>query len=429
MLSFPNPNSNVTFGIELEFMSPNPKPDPRDHRGFVTSRVHLAGLMAKHTSLPIACRCAHGDKEEDKCSNCDGIPADQIRDNIRVYSSVKPIGPNWDFKTNYFIFSIEYLRPFEGINGRRRWPGVELITPAFQYGELVAGLPSVGKAISGLRNIGAQITADESCGLHVHVGIESGMTQLIAKKAISLVMLLEHTLLYPLVAPSRLHSESAQPISERSNAALRRNIKSDPRLEKVTGQHRGEPMSVYMPALEEIQSGKWTHSVAPKEFYKTLQAIWDAESLQELDLLIQRSLMTRAGLAICLRNTAFELAQSWDFRNLEQSPTTLEFRYAQMSFDMTFIRNWVQLVCRIVEVAQLGAKEYKEIASKVLSTLDSKENEPVWEHLLELLSLGHQVKDWKSQLASYKTGGEIAHLDKELLLMSEAEEAKKGGKS
>lgn len=417
--------------------------------GFVTSRVHLAGLMAKHTSLPIACRCAHGDKEEDSSSNCHGIPADQIRDNIRVYSSAKPVGPNRDFKTNYFIFSIEYLRPFERINGRRRWPGVELITPAFTYGELVASLPSVGSAISRLRNIGAQITADESCGLHVHVGIESGMTQLIAKKAISLVMLLEHTLLYPLVAPSRLHSESAQPISERSNAALRRNIKSDPRLEKVTGQHKGEPMTVYIPALEEIksdtwtrsvefipalkeiQSGKWTHSVEPKEFYQTLQAIWDAESLQELDLLIQRSLMTRAGLAIYLRNTAFELAQSWDFRNLEHSPTTLEFRYAQMSFDETFIRNWVQLVCRVVEVAQLGAKEFKEIASKVLSTLDGrKENEqPVWEHLLELLSLGHQVNDWKSQLASYKTGGEIAHLDKELLLMSEADEAKKGGKS
>ena len=433
MPSFPNPNANLTFGIEFEFMSTAPASQASlmPWKLSEATRVHLAQLMARKTSLPIACRCHHA-KDSSSCTVCDKIPKNQMHDDLRIFSPSK--GTNKDLKTNFFIFCLEYLRPFEGINATRHWPGIEMMTPAFKYGELASGLPTVKTAISGLRNMGVQITADDTCGLHVHVGVESGMTQLIAKKAISLVMLLEHTLLYPLVAPSRLSSECARSVTELSNAGRKKTVKGDVRLKKVEGQRKSEPVAMYIPPMKAIKPGKWAYQEEIDALYQILQIIWNAESLQELDLLVQRVIYTRAALAICLRNREFELAQSWDFSSLENSPTTIEFRYAQMSFDETFIHNWVQLVCRIVEIAQLDAKEYREIVSKILLTLDGmkEDEESIWESLLPILHLKHQVKDWKSQLKQYKSGVEIAHLDGQLLLMSEVDEAKqskKGGKA
>lgn len=419
-------SSNVTFGIEFEFMSPCPESKRlwRQTAPAAAARVHIAELMSKDTDLPVACKCTH--EEEATCPNCHEIPKDMMEGDIRILSPrVGTIKPSAQLPTDYFFFQFEALTPYGQINSGRRWPGVEMSTPAFKHSELSSGLPSVKCAISALRNMDAQITADDSCGLHVHVGIESGMTCLVVKKVVSLIMLLEGALILPLCAPSRLESEAARPISQVSNlAGARKRF----RLSKAPGPEEQEPMDLYVPPLEVMQPGAWHCETVP-ELRRILEEIWACESLQELAIGIQQGMHGRAGLAISLRDHDGKSRPYWYQENMEDSPSTVEFRYSQMSFDMLYIRNWVRLLCRVVEIAQLKPEEYKQCLVGVFEQLDPSKTweEPVWQRLLKgPLQLDHQVWAWKHQIGLYKSGIEISHLDKQLLLISEEKEEENG---
>ncbi|CAM1511962.1 Fc.00g094750.m01.CDS01 [Cosmosporella sp. VM-42] len=288
-------------------------------------------------------------------------------------------------------------------------------TPSFRYGELRAGLPSIKTAISTLRAMPLRLSADSSCGLHVHVGIDDGMTLLTAKKTVALVMVLEDHLLFPLCARSRQWNPSTAAISSRSHAAAGRHY---PPVEAV-GPGRLQPIADYLPQWTILAPAGWNHN-KPRDIWHTLERVWTARSLQDLSVKLCFERYTRAGLAIALRD-AFGKSQAHIHRgSLENTPSTIEFRYAQMSFDMQFIQNWIELVSRIVEIAQLEANEYQQCFNAILNELrdaNMESEEPAWQRLMEnVLELEHQVPAWKLQLAMYGQGKEIAHLSDDLIL-------------
>ncbi|KAF7549189.1 hypothetical protein G7046_g8429 [Stylonectria norvegica] len=416
MPSFPSPD--ITLGIEIEFMSPCAssntewgKKDPGS-----AARLHIAELMAKKTNLPIACLCTH--EPEDYCPICQRAPSEKMDGFIRVLSSGEIIRPKGtETAQNYYLFETEYLDGLALINKKRAWHAIEMNTPILKHGELVAGLSSMKEVLSALRNMNTEITADESCGLHVHVGAESGMTLLLAKKVISLVFLLEESLLLALCSPWRLASQHAAPIVSKSRVALGIPLDDMP---ATKGPNNVELMEAYIPSEAMKEKAGWNDK-NPKALYDMLEMVWSTTSLQQLNLIISRQAFTRAGLYISLRDEKGEVKTPKFAGNLENSSSTIEFRYAQMSFDIVFVRNWAELVCRIVQLAQLDAEQYQDAFREIGKVLDEakRRKEPAWEKLLKTLQLENRIGEWGAQIQRYKMNEHISFLDDQLLLKPE----------
>lgn len=412
---------DLTFGVELEFMSPCP---PTRHlwvrRGVTAAaRMNVAQQMVELTPLPIACACTHADHET--CAICDGTE-DEMHGRIRILSPeyIDP-RPGTQLESNYFLFKHEFLEGRSFVNSDRNWPGVEIASPIFQVGEFTAGLPTLSTAISALRNMEAEITADESCGLHVHVGLESGMSLLLAKKITTLVMVLEDTLLFDLVGTSRLTNESTDAIHLESLVS-KEHIPPLDFAEDPTGSDK--LMGAHIPPLEAIKPETWNEG-DPEKFYDMLTKIWSSKSLQRVSMLTKKETNTRGGFDISLRDhTGLSRSPGCD-GTLELGPTTVEFRYAQMSFDIPFIRNWIEVLFRIIQIADQNPDDFKQSLATIfeLTAKANEEQKPTWDTIMEgVLGLGDRIPEWKEQRRMYHMWKEISHLDENMLLLPEVSE-------
>lgn len=207
---------NITFGVELELMTP--LPDSYRMWRFLSpsaaSRFNMADLLAKQTSLPIAAQCSH--PSDDKCTICAIVPKESQFSGDCVLQFPETLSSEECVPECCFIFKGEFLEFTHPLSYQRGWDGVEITTPVFHAGELDDGLDTMKTALTNLRQLGLEISADDSCGMHVHVGVETGMTILLAQKITTLVILLETTLLLRLVAPPRWKSAFSLPICENS---------------------------------------------------------------------------------------------------------------------------------------------------------------------------------------------------------------------
>ncbi|KAH7017049.1 hypothetical protein EDB80DRAFT_603195 [Ilyonectria destructans] len=387
---------DLTFGVELEFMSPCP---PSRHlwvrRGVTAAaRMNVAQQMVELTSLPVACACTHADHET--CAICDGAE-DEMHDRIRILSpEYVDMRPGTQLESNYFLFKHEFLEGRSYVNSDRNWPGVEIASPIFQVGEFSAGLPTLGTAISALRNMEAEITADESCGLHVHVGLESGMSLLLAKKITTLVMILEDTLLFDLVGTSRLTNESTDAIHLESLMS-KEHIPALDFAEDATGSDK--LMDAHIPPIEAMKPETWNEG-DPEKFYDMLTKIWSSKSLQRLSMLTKKETNTRGGFDISLRDhTGF--------------------------FDIPFIRNWIEVLFRIIQIADQNPDDFKQSLATIfeLTAKANEEEKPTWDAIMEgVLGLGDRISEWKEQRRLYHMWKEISHLDENMLLLPEVSE-------
>ncbi|KAF4977992.1 hypothetical protein FZEAL_5557 [Fusarium zealandicum] len=407
----PSPTwQGITFGIELEFMTPCPNTKAlwRASAPAAAARLHIAELLARQTSLPVACKCTH--PESDACCICHGAMKKVMYNDVYIVSPLGvQVAPGSQLENNYFLLTTEFLDSRHPLNVTRNWPGVEISTPIFLSGELRAGLPTVKTVLDTLRNSAdTEITADESCGLHVHVGVESGMNVVLAKKIITLVMLLEDTLLLRLVSPTRLGNDYARPINQSSAVVL----------EPWPISQNDEGLNSHVPPAAAIEPGLWNNK-NPQHLHRVLEKLWSAPNLQELSRLIRKETISRCALALSLRDHSGKSKWNRLSGSFENTPTTIEFRYAQMSFDIQFLRNWVEVVARIVELAQAGPAGFKKCFSKIceIQYKAGKEGKPAWEMLLKsVLNLGHRVPEWQNQFAKYKRGEVFSHLDNNMLL-------------
>ncbi|CAF3579771.1 unnamed protein product [Fusarium graminearum] len=385
--------NGITFGVELEFMAP---PPDREHWKLYTpsagARANVSKLLSQHTTQPITCECEHN--PIDICCVCADIPA-----NCKVDARTCVINPPGQIDqsrpaTAYFHFMYEYLQCVKDLNAERCWPGVEMCTPILGQAELASGLPAVKDILSGMRKTGVPITADDCCGMHVHVGVEEGMTVYLAKRIATLVVLLENTLILRFVAPSRWVSEYATTICEDSQAAKK---------EATICPAELEAFEKHMPPRSRMHPSKW-NSNDPKMYYRTLRTIWSCEDLEVLDVQLRRNGLKSCGLALSLRNYKDRNMRRAGENRYEGTPSTVEFRYAQMSFDHVLIRNWVEVMARIVDLARAQDDEFKEIVSTIIDVNYEavSQRTSAWKPLLkQVFKLEHRIPDWEAQLEKF----------------------------
>ncbi|SPJ82060.1 uncharacterized protein FTOL_09465 [Fusarium torulosum] len=406
----------ITFGVELEFMTPCPS----TKRLFSViapasaARLNMAELLAKSTSLPIACACTHS--MERHCPVCETLPEENMfRDAGRDAGilTFPVVAPRGSMLNHCFLLKPEYLERKSVLSWQRQWPGVEICTPVFGAGELDSGLVTMETVLSSIRNMGLDITADESCGMHVHVGVESGMTLLLAQKISTLVVLLENTLLLRLVAPSRWVSTYCKPVCEDSQGA-RQGVSN--------GTFSNDGLfEQYIPPMTAMQPADWNDN-ASERYYRLLRAIWHAKTLQSLSGVLRKSDVTRCAFALCLRYESTQQDPSAGEDWFHGTPSTVEFRYSQMTFDHELLRNWTEVVARIVVLAQADAETFKKTAASIMQLNHEAEGEgkAAWKSLMrDVLGLEHRVVEWEVQLDRFERGEYISLLDENLLLTAE----------
>ncbi|KAF4332628.1 hypothetical protein FBEOM_13563 [Fusarium beomiforme] len=396
---------NITFGIELELMTPFPDGPYRIYRQTSPSaaaRCNMAKLLAKRTSLPIAVECCHSENE--KCTICAEIPKEDRFGWYSVMQFPESLS-NGDFIFDHcFMFKSEFLEYTHPLSIKRDWPGLEITSPIFHAGELDSGLKTMETALTNVRQLGLEISADDSCGMHVHVGVETGMTILLAQKITTLVILLENTLLMRLVAPPRWVSGFSLPICE--NAALATDMDLHKPLEDPS------LMDQHIPDMKAMKPGKW-NDWYPKQIYNMLRAVWRCKTLSILAMRLKKGYVIRCGFNISLRSHKRSVPGGGD--GLEKSPTTVEFRYSQMTFDLELLRNWTEIVARIVVLAQGDAEEFKKCVEMVMK-INGEDDKDVWKGLMTVLGLGERVPQWEEQLVKFERDEFISHLDDQLLL-------------
>jgi hypothetical protein len=407
---------DITFGVELEFMTPCPS----TKRLFsVTApasaaRLNMAERLAKSTSLPVACACTHS--MERRCPVCETLPEENMfRDGGRDAGilTFPAVAPRGSVLNHCFLFKPEYLERKNGLSWQRQWPGVEICTPVFGAGELDSGLVTMETLLSSIRNMGLDITANESCGMHVHVGVDSGMTLLLAQKISTLVVLLENTLLLRLVAPSRWVSTYCKPICEDSQGAIHGVSNGIFSNDGLFDQH--------IPPMTAMKPAEWNDN-ASERYYRLLRAIWHAQTLQSLSGVLRKGDMTRCAFALCPRYESTHQDLSAGKEMFRGSSSTVEFRYSQMTFDHELLRNWTEVVARIVVLAQAGAETFKKTAEHIMQLNYEAEGDgkAAWKALMrDVLGLEHRVVEWEVQLDRFERGEYISLLDENLLLKAE----------
>ncbi|GKU03300.1 hypothetical protein FLAG1_05809 [Fusarium langsethiae] len=384
--------NGLTFGVELEFMACPPE------RAYwklwtpsASARANVAKLLSQHTSLPIACECDHD--PEDFCAACADIP-----DKNKVGRTCIINYPETTDKSMIinacFLFKYEFLECVRGLNAERCWPGVEMCTPILGQAELASGLPTIKTILSGIRQTGAQITADDSCGMHVHVGVEQGMTVYLAKRIATLVVLLENSLILRFVAPHRWTSTYTMPICDDSQAAMK---------EASIDAADLEAFEKHMPPQLSMRPSKWNNN-DPRKYYRILRTIWSCKDLDALSKQLRKNGINRCGLAISLRNHDGRPMKLFTRNRFEGTPSTVEFRYSQMTFDHVLLRNWVEVVARIVDLARAENGEFKKIAEEIidLNYEAGQQRTAAWRLLLErVFKLEHRIPDWEVQLEKF----------------------------
>ncbi|KAK7413760.1 hypothetical protein QQX98_007327 [Neonectria punicea] len=408
-------SQNLTFGVELEFLSPAPRPHP-PRGASAAAKLNIGKKMAELTKLPIALDCWHEPPET--CAICSWI--DRGKDGITNLLSAgnTEIRKDDQLEGTCFIVKNESLGEHQsGINEERNWPGIEIASPVFRAGELTSGLPTLTEAVNSLRDMDASITADESCGLHIHVGVEGGMTLLLAKKITTLVMILEPTMLYELVAPSRVTNACAAPMKK--ELVIARGFASDNSWD-FDPNKSCEVMDAYLPPVAAIPAAEWNDQ-DPAGFHAMLKVVWESKSLQRLSALTKSSHVYRGGFFLSLRNSEGETrGPTYYNEDLEKTPSTVEFRYAQMSFDVAFISNWINVLFRVVKLAQQDASDFQKCLASIYELMDvtGQRGEHLWPVMLgEVLGLGHQSPAWRLQRQMYCRGEEISFLDSEKILL------------
>ncbi|KAK4085161.1 uncharacterized protein Triagg1_151 [Trichoderma aggressivum f. europaeum] len=416
----------ITFGWELELLVHLQKNESDSHPLQAAKLRELAlSLKERAPDLPIAAECAHYPSQN--CCICEDAPPEVLSRGLRVFTPAMPLfTPESNSENLYFHVKREMLEVPTNEYGKTLAQGFEITSPILDNEELKSGLPKTAQIVSAIRNCDLSISAHDKCGLHIHVGVKSGMTLTIAKKAATLVMLLEQPL-FTAFSPTARSEDSTwfKYIGKYSCFAFDADD-TVRECHSITKDNTTAQLLKHVPIPpSQMKPAAWNHHNANR-WYLTLDYIWEKENTWELYTGLLTEVGGKTSLAICTRTTDGKSAGEMDSRGrdgtdkLEGSQTTIEFRYPPMSFDHEFIKNWVEISCRIVVIATHDAPFFSQVAAGLLSELqrDEKQSDlPTWARLLTVLGLDHQIDFWTQQLRRFGAGETIRFLDSKGLVL------------
>lgn len=295
---------------------------------------------------------------------------------------------------------------------------VSLVGPNFDLADVAAGLPELEAMLDALPYVGGDVTAKESHRVEIEVGIQGGIingaANLLAKKITTLVMVLEESLLLKLVAPSR-GRRTVQPVSK------------DPNVTEGWCPQDGAvdffEYGSHVPPTEAIKPAAWNNR-DPEHIHRILSRVW-AASKEELESILERSYLE---CNFHMEVKTPKRPRNWDDLpprdpasrfDPEQGRAWFCFSYLQTTFEYTLLRNWVEVIARIVELALAGPDEYKRCLEAIFRIQHAADQGGVvWEQLMtHVLKLEHRIQDWRDQLARYERGEIIAGLSEDGLLL------------
>lgn len=317
----------------------------------------------------------------------------------------------------------------------------ELIGPHCSWADVAVGLPEFDAALDALHFLEGDTSAQDSCRVKVAAGVQGGLkggeTNLLAKKIATLVMMLEECLLLKLVAPSR-GPRKLHPLRKESKVALGEETEED-----LASQWPVSPdYNSHVPPTIVMKPAAWNRS-DPGHMHATLQSIWSAPSVVELQYILCARFPKFCDF--CFGPSAgLDPTRWWDLnvddyglRILEERPqdpthiatqydwsrerpTWFYFKHLQTTFKHALVRNWVEVVARVVELAQAGPDEYKRCLETIITILhdaDQGGGGVTWEQLMKhVLKLEHRIPDWRDQIARYEEGEIIEGLSQDGLL-------------
>ncbi|KID90816.1 hypothetical protein MGU_02693 [Metarhizium guizhouense ARSEF 977] len=251
-----------------------------------------------------------------------------------------------------------------------------------------------------------RIMSHEGYGMTIHVALKAGIRLMVARKAVTLVLLLEDQLLSRLCAPSRRDPKNYHPIGSKSVIA---NLQLPDDLSALQGY--SDAMLAYLPWTgERLEKGPWNDH-RPERFQNILRVLWNAEDIVNIrDIL--RYLWTeekgRCALTFHIYDPIPIDKKQVNVRVLSPDyirglPSMFEFRYPESTFEQDFISNWIELSNRIIQIACRSPQEFRGTTESIWKTLEEQAAlcRPAWPALLECLGLGTQIDYWKEKLNSY----------------------------
>lgn len=403
--------SPVTFGVELEFAI---KKDKDGRETYESLFRDLGHGLAPDVDLPIAgyCRCCLRDE---LCAGCASVDKEfqRVGEMMTIY---KPLSPN-DSHVSVTIPTYRYLyidneMCYESYDEEF---GMEVTTPILDSTELDNNFPKLTQVVKALNSLNFEISINNRCGLHVHVGMKNNLTLLKAQRGLTLIALLETPLLFSMQpverrilpgmltgpsSPVTLHSVIAGDLTrfEPRWGVMSRNkavtgplvdsaIPPEARIGNPLWEVRGHHPVTLQPARE-------------TKIQKFLNGVWTAATLRRLGQALLDEDGTKLGVFIVTRRDPTT-------RMLEGAHSTFEFCYSHMTFDIEYIRIWVSIVTRIVELAELDAENFAEKTAEILGALrdwDEAEPDKSFSALLTVLGFGEQLEQWMKVIIKHHTG-------------------------
>jgi hypothetical protein len=413
----------LTVGLEFEFLMETPdwpalEEESKEHAGF----RRLADALKSHTILPIAKVCDH--PSWIICLGCESLPDRyRVETQIAGFSSLFNVfSPHWmdagldkDPELRHDIDPLRYFHIIEEENFREQplaegltgipadWMSAEITSPVLTSRDVDAGLPQIKHLMEGFRKADIPMGINTDCGLHVHIGFGDGMTLIHAQKAISLAILLEMPLFDLLVSPERRAGYAGSGLSTHSL------IYSEEEDSLANPSEHSDVFHAHIPSRDLFHANRW-NSRNPDRLYSALVRTFACNTTTKLRALLLKPIGSRTGTALCLR-TGHEDDTSDAYYEMQAgivpSPSTVEFRYFQMTFDVTMVHEWVVVLSAVMRIAQQDDAIFKRSFHRLLTMIDYAEdhgfNDP-WVDLLDELGLAGRIPFWRDLLAKYEAG-------------------------
>lgn len=290
------------------------------------------------------------------------------------------------------------------------WQFYQRERPGFYLADVVAGPPGVDKLLCGWPKIADPNRPLIGFEVSVKSGIGSGAANLLAKKMATLVMVLE-PLLLKLVAPGRWPWVTRE-LTEYTYFPWFPDCSV-----KYGYDSHVPPMVATKP---EVANGG-----EPEYMDTMLKMTWGAPSLCELDSRLLTSPQLYYGFSLSLskedwmykdprpcqsREYVFEddyrqysFHESRRQQNLEEGWSSFCFKHLQTTSDDVLLRNWVEVIIQIVELAMASPDEYKRCLEVIFRIQhDDDHDGTAWELLMrQVLKLEHRILYWTRQMDKY----------------------------
>lgn len=285
--------------------------------------------------------------------------------------------------------------------------GVEMYSPPYSdlTPEQAAEKASVAfQDVESAANI--RIMSHEGYGMTIHVAVKGGIRLMVARKAVTLVLLLEDQLLSRLCAPSRRDPKIYHPIGSKSAIA---NLQLPDDLSAL--QRYSNAMLAYLPwAGERLEKAPWNNHQTER-FQNILRVLWSAQDITNIRDILRYLWTEDKGKCVFTFHICDRTPVDWrqvtgrvsgpDY--IRGLPSMFEFRYPESTFEQNFISNWIELSNKIIQIACCSPQEFRGITWSIWKTLEEQAAlyRPAWPALLECLELGTQIDYWKEKLDSY----------------------------